>query len=208
MGDTQTLVDAQENIWDIYKSSSIWNYLFENVTDLLEVVAANTAGVTSMYSTFAGCTSLRTVPQFSTDSVTNMGRMFAECTSLVTVPQFSTGSVTNMYGTFAVCTSLRTVPQFSTNSVTSMNAMFSRCTSLRTVPQFSTDSVTDMYGMLSGCTAVESGALALYQQASTQMNPPTSYNLCFIDCGRDAPASAPIHAEMQQIPSSWGGLGA
>jgi hypothetical protein len=58
------------------------------------------------------------------------------------------------------------------------------------------------------CESVESGALALYQQASTQATPPSRHSYCFYHCGSNAPADAPIHAEMQQIPASWGGLGA
>jgi hypothetical protein len=55
------------------------------------------------------------------------------------------------------------------------------------------------------CTSVQSGALALYQQASTQATPPPSHSGCFSGCGLNAPSDAPIHAEMRQIPMSWGG---
>jgi len=52
------------------------------------------------------------------------------------------------------------------------------------------------------CTKVESGALALYQQASTQTRPPSSHTYCFRSCGSDTTTGA---AELAQIPSSWGG---
>jgi hypothetical protein len=154
MGDTQTLVDAQENIWDIYKSSNDWISLFDSVTDLLEVVDANTTGVTGMERMLYGCSSLVSVPALSTASVTTMLRMFQNCSSLVYVPALSTASVTNM------------------------GSMFSNC-----------------------CN-VQSGALALYQQASQQANPPTIYVSCFYNCGRDTVTGA---AELAQIPSDWGG---
>jgi len=47
---------------------------------------------------------------------------------------------------------------------------------------------------------VESGALALYQQASTQATPPAYHHYTFYRCGRDTTTGA---AELAQIPSSW-----
>lgn len=183
MGLTQTLVDAGENVWDIYVGGDDWSSLFELCGDLLEVLGANTTGATDMSGMFYGCSGLTSVPLFDTSSVTGMRSMFSRCTSLTTVPLFDTSSVTDMH------------------------YMFSGCTSLTTVPLFDTSSATDMRYMFKVCVNVESGALALYQQASQQNPSPTDYDECFLDCGRDAPADAPIHAEMQQIPTSWGGLG-
>lgn len=157
MGDSQTLVDASENIWDIYKSGTDWDNLFLSITQLEEVIAANTTGVT------------------------NMGYMFM------------------------ICTSLTSVPLFDTSLVTSMTYMFWGCTALTTVPLFDTISVNDMSDMFYDCYAVESGALALYQQASTQANPPTSHSNTFKNCGRDTASGA---AELALIPASWGGTGA
>ena len=156
MGDSRTLVDSSENIWDIYKSGDDWGTLFYNNTSLVSVIAANTTGVT------------------------NMGTMFCK-TNLTTVPLFDTSSVTNMYD------------------------MFNNCTSLTTVPLFDTSSVTNMGQMFRNCMAVESGALALYQQASTQTTPPQYHTLTFKNCGAN---TIPGDAELAQIPSSWGGNGA
>lgn len=130
MGTSQTLVDASENIWDIYKSNTNWGYLFLGKTQLEEVIAANTTGVSRMESIFDECTSLTTVPLFDTSSVTTMSWMFQNC------------------------------------------------------------------------YAVESGALALYQQASTQASPPTSHSNAFTNCGRDTVTGA---IELNQIPADWGG---
>jgi len=58
--------------------------------------------------------------------------------------------------------------------------------------------------MFRNCYAVESGALALYRQASTQANPPTYHTNTFKDCGKDTVTGA---AELASIPASWGGLG-
>lgn len=63
----------------------------------------------------------------------------------------------------------------NTTGVTSMFCSMCNCVDLTSVALFDTSSVTDMSYMLSGCTKVQSGALALYQHASTQANPPTEH---------------------------------
>lgn len=157
LSDSQTLVDADENIWDIYRSSNDWYSLFYNISDLVNVIAANTTGITKM------------------------GYMFSKCSSLTSVPLIDTSSVTDMSGMFANCSGLTLVPSLDTSSATTMNYMFYNC------------------------YAVESGALALYQQSSSQANPPTDHTDTFTNCGRDTVTGA---AELAQIPASWGGTGA
>ena len=154
MGDSQTLVDASENIWDIYLSSNNWTGLFYEILPLVNVIGANTTGVVNMRSMFYGCSDLISVPLFDTSSVTDMTAMCYHCSSLTSVPLLDTSSATNM------------------------SAMFG------------------------SCYAVESGALALYQQASTQSTPPTDHYYTFTDCGRDTVTGA---AELRRIPASWGG---
>lgn len=178
MGDSQTLVDASENIWDIYLSSNDWIGLFYEILPLVNVIGANTTGVVNMRSMFYGCSDLISVPLFDTSSVTDMTSMFKNCTNLASVPLFDTSSVTTMVD------------------------MFYWCTSLKIVPLFDTSLVTDMRSMFDGCHAVESGALALYRQASTQSTPPTYHGRTFTDCGRDTVTGA---AELARIPASWGG---
>ena len=156
-GDSQTLVDASNNIWDIYKASNSWSYMFSSdASNLVEVIAANTTGVTVMSGLFYMC-------------------------EIATVPLFDTSSVTNMAGMFMMCHDLTSVPLFDTSSVTDMSYMFY------------------------DCSAVQSGALALYQQASGQATPPSNYASCFTNCGSNTVTGA---AELAQIPSSWGGTGA
>ena len=94
MGDTQTLVDADANIWDIYKSSSDWTSLFEDAdpqrAHLERVIGANTTGVTRMWRMFYDCRNLTYVPLFDTSSVYNTQSMFGECRNLTSVPLFDT----------------------------------------------------------------------------------------------------------------------
>lgn len=108
--------------------------------------------------------------------------------------------VTNMGGVFNRCTSLTTVPIFDTASVTNMGGMFSSCSSLTAIPLFNTERVTEMSGMFYNCTNVESGALAFYQQVSSQDNPPSGHAVAFMNCGSNTVSGA---AELAQIPSDW-----
>ena len=151
MGDSQTLVDAGENVWDIYKNSTDWSSLFVWNSNLLVVLGANTTGVT------------------------NMSEMFSNSTTITSIPLFDT------------------------RNVSTTNRMFYRC-SITSIPLFDTSSITNIAEMFSGCTNVQSGALALYQQAYTQTNPPNIHHRCFRNCGANTVTGA---SELAQIPDDW-----
>ena len=106
--------------------------------------------VTSLDSTFHGCTSLITAPTIPS-SVTNMSYTFGNCTSLITAPTIPS-SVTNMSFTFENCASLITAPTIPP-SVTDMSGTFKNCTSLITAPTIPS-SVTDMAATFKGCTSL------------------------------------------------------
>lgn len=197
--ETATLVSGTADMYDVYKSGTSFSDLLSGSTNVVEVLGANTTGITNMDSMFYVCDSLTTVPLFDTSSVTYMGSMFAG-TSLTSVPLFDTSSVTIIASMFSDCTSLKSVPLFNTSKVTNMNRMFERCTSLTSVPLFNTSSVTTMNYMFRECKKVQSGALALYQQASTQTTPPSTHNQTFRNCGSNTTTGA---AELAQIPSDW-----
>lgn len=72
------------------------------------------------------------------------------------------------------------------------------------IGQYKYTSATTVDWCFAGCSNVESGALALYNQMSTQTTPPQYHQYCFTNCGRDTVTGA---AELAQIPSSWGGTG-
>ena len=196
---TGVQVSSSPNIWDLTYQNSDWSQLLISHTSLLEVIDANSTGVSTVSNMFNNCTSLTSVPLFDTSSVTNMAAMFNRCSSLTSVPLFDISSVTNMADMFANCYSLTSVPLFNTSSATSMYDMFGNCSSLTSVPLFDTSSVTNMNYMFYNCPKVESGALALYQQASTQATVP-SHSRAFRNCGRDTVTGA---AELAQIPSGW-----
>ena len=198
--ETATLVSGTSDVYDVYKSGTDFDGLLYRSSNVVEVLGANTTGITNMSYMFLYCTSLTTVPLFDTSSVTNMTSMFYHCTLLQSVPLFDTSSVTDMGSMFRWNSNLTSVPLFDTSKVTNMNYMFDSCTVLTSVPLFDTSSVTNMTSMFEDCTSVQSGALAIYQQASTQANPPSNHSLTFRNCGSNTQTGA---AELAQIPSDW-----
>ena len=211
----------------LFDTSSVTNMegMFASCRSIRTIPLFDTSNVTNMRNMLNGCTALRSVPLFDTSKVTNMAFMlgtctalisdvplfdtssvteiqglFYNCTALTATPLFDTSNVTNMHEMFYGCSSLTSVPLFDTSNVTDMGSMFSGCTSLTSVPLFDTSNVTNMQYMFANCVNVESGALALYQQASTQMVPPARHPYAFKNCGRDTVTGA---AELAQIPSGW-----
>ena len=176
--ETATLVTGTNDVYDVYKSGTSFSDLLHNSTNVIEVLGANTAGITNMANMFQ-FTAITTVPLFDTSGVTNMSFMFGNCGSLTTVPLFDTSKVTNMEYMF-ISSALTIIPLFDTSKVTNMDSAFGYSVN------------------------VSSGALALYQQASTQAVPPSSHNDTFSGCGISTTTGA---AELAQIPSSWGGQG-
>lgn len=224
---TGVQVTSSPNVWDWTYNAANWQYGLANLDSLISVDAAgDTSGVTGMEKLFNYCKALQSVCLFDTSNVTTMKGMFYNCYSINNLPTFNTSSVQDMELMFNSCISLYTVPLFSTGSVTNMNSMFVNCSNLHVLPAFDTSSVTDMSSLCNGCSKlsaiplldtdnvanmeyafysceeVQSGALALYQQASSQTTPPSTYNDCFYNCGVNTQTGA---AELAQIPSSWGG---
>ena len=221
---TGVQVSTSPNIWDLTYKNPDWYRLLYKQKNLLEVVTGNTSNVTSMhsmfldcvslssvslfdtsnvkpmYSMFGGCSSLNTVPLYDTSNVTAMADMFGNCRSLTSVPLFDTSSAVNMRNMFASCHHLTSVPLFDTSNVGEMNNMFISCSSLTSIPLFNTSKVYDMEYAFYDCYNVQSGALALYKQASSQDNPPRTHTSAFRNCGINTQTGS---AELAQIPSDW-----
>lgn len=221
---TGVQVSQSPNIWDLTYNNNNWSSLLYRHGNLLEILGGNTTGVKSMEMMCYDCTSLvvvnifdtstvitmehmfhyckelLTIPLFNTISVENMRDMFYICSHLQSVPLLNTTNVTNMNGTFAGCTSLTAIPLFDTSNVINMENMLFSCTSLIVIPLFNTYKVTNMLRVCYDCPNVESGALALYNQASTQVTPPTNHSLAFWHCGKNTITGA---AELAQIPNDW-----
>lgn len=228
---TGTQVSVSPNVWDLTYVNTDWSHLLEAEGDLLEVVAANTTGVTNMAAMLSSCTSLTRVAYFDTSAVINMAFfltstkitespafdlsscikttcMFSTCPRLAYVPPMDLSHVTEMDAMFEDNYSLEYLPDMDCSSCRNMNRFCSRCYSLKEIPQITVSSSLENVNMaFYRCHVVESGALAFYQQASPYVPPPSDCNQCFEWCGDDAPADAPIHAELRQIPYSWDGRG-
>lgn len=224
-GSVWTQVDAENNIWDLTYNKPNWtNLLDNNQSQLLEVIEANTTGVTNMYGLFNGCRSLTKVVLFDTSAVTDtknmfmncellesippydlssttcMQNMFRYCESLKSIPAFNTPNNTDLSNTFEYCYALETLPLLDSSNVTFMYRMCFDCRSLKNIPLFNTSKVTNMTSAFYRCYKVESGTLSLYQQASSQTTPPIDHDSTFFDCGRDTTTGA---AELAQIPWNW-----
>jgi len=201
--DVQTVqVSENPNIWDLTYENSNWSSLLAQENNLIEVIEANTKGVTNMSYLFGECSSLTTISLFNTSSVTNMSRMFYYCTALIgDIPLLDTSNVTDMHEMFSYCSNLEEIPTFDTHDVRNMHEMLAYCAKLIEIPLFDTFNVEDMSFMCSYCSNVLRGMLRLYEQASTQPNVPGSHWMCFEHCGES------LHEERALIPSSWGGDG-
>ena len=176
---TATQVSSSPNIWDLTYVNNDWSGLLNGHHDLIEVMdCGDTSGVTSFYIAFQNCDSLTSICLLNTSNATSMRGMFWDCEGLTSLPLFNTHNVIDIHDLCYSCRSLTSIPLFDTTNVTNVNYMFY------------------------GCYNVQSGALALYNQMSTQTNPPSSHSNCFSNCGAATQTGA---AELAQIPSSWGG---
>lgn len=194
-----------------YNTYSLTNAIsmFSKCSSLVTAPSIDTSHVIDMDTMFSGCFALENVPLYDMSSCRSTSSMFSACRALETVPLFDTSHVTNMNGMFDGTTSLKTVPLFDTHNVTNMGDMFSSTTSsysyhcaLEHIPLFDTSKVTNMSRMFYYAVDVIDGALALYQQAANQTNPPSNVTDCFSHCGENTPTG---RAEVAQIPASWGG---
>lgn len=117
-------------------------------------------------------------------------------------PIVTTSALVDVEQMFFRADGLTATPYFETSGVVNMKSFFYNSIALKTISLYHTDSVTYVDTAFCRCTAVESGALALYNQMSTQSSVPSSHTNTFQYCGRDTITGA---AELAQIPTSWGG---
>ena len=174
--ETATLVEGTTNVYDVYKSNNNFDMLLNQSTNVIEILGANTKSVTSMSDMCYQCTALTSVELFDVNNVVNVRNMFGQCKNLVYSPEYNTSNVVNM------------------------SFMYYYCTSLSAVPLLQTQKVTNFNGAFASCRNVETGALALYNQISTQANPPSNHQNSFTDCGSNTVQGA---AELAQIPADW-----
>lgn len=162
----------------------------------------NTSSVTNMRGMFYGCELLTAIPSMNTSSCTNMNQMLHNCKAITSVPAFNTGNVTDFRYFMSNCWNVTSLPLFDTHSATYLSYAFTNCQRITAVPLLDTSSVTDMSYAFNFCLRVESGALTLYQQASSQTTPPSTYDHCFSNCGQNTTTGL---QDLNQIPTDWGG---
>jgi len=196
---TAVQVSQFPNIWNLTYENSDWTRLLAFHDGLLAVLNVNSTGVTNMQGMFMDCKKMKFTVPFDTSTVTNMAEMFQVCNSLKSVPLFNTSAVTDMQHMLQLCTSLKAVPLFDTSNVTDMHYMFDQA-AIEVIPLFNTSKVVNTIGMFGRAIYVTTGALALYQQLSTQTTPPLYYSDTFEICGY---ATEQGRAELAQIPDDW-----
>lgn len=166
------------NHYSYKQGSQTKYYMTEHQFDVLDM---DLTGVTSVAYLFQGAYQIQNIFSIrNTASLTNTSYMFYH-RNAIRIPS---------------------VPLFCSSNVTDMTNMFQACIELTSLPLFDTSSCTSMNGFASGCVKVETGALALYQQASTQTTPPSNHTNTFKNCGSGTTTGA---AELAQIPTDWGG---
>jgi surface protein len=187
-------VSSSPNTWDITYENTDWSQLLWGSSDggistryvgdhTVEVLGANTSGVTNMHSLFRGNKKLTTVNLFDTSSVVDVTAMFFYCETLGSVPAFNlescttmmsmcahcgqmtsfgatnTSRVTNMGGLFGGCLRLQSAPpvsQLDCSSAVNMSGMFSSCRAVTSIPVYSTGRAEDMSGIFASCSSLQS----------------------------------------------------
>ena len=109
-GDTKTLVDAEQNIWDIYIASNNWSHFYYDPDggEILDVIGANTTNVTSMHETFHWCRKMTHIALFDTRNVTSMSQMLLSCETLTAIPSYDVTNVYSINEAFANCFKVET----------------------------------------------------------------------------------------------------
>lgn len=176
MGDSQTLVDQAENVWDITKNSTDWSFLFDGTKDdpgfpyLLKVLGANSTGVTDMNTMFRNCNQMDSVARFDTSSVTSTLNMFNRCSKLTTIPQYCLQSATDVRQMFMACTRLRWLPPIIIPAATTLYNLCSDCSSLTEIHLITSSTLTEVRGTFQKCTSLITVSISNTSRVTTFTN--------------------------------------
>lgn len=213
---------ANNNVWDWTNTSPVWSHCLENQTSLKGVIGAgDLSGVTHMVYCFAGCYNMNEADFTNTDSsisttgVVEFTNCFDNCRNMFAVRGLSFASCYYAEYMFNDCDWLGyygSVGQdFDLTCVDNMPGMFRNCYYMQRLPQFTFNTTgqgryagMNCKKMFENCYSIQFGALELYNTMSAI--PGFIYHTdTFKNCGRDTTIGA---IQLQQIPASWGGLGA
>ncbi len=134
-----------------------------SLTNVGDLSAWDTSGVTNMSYMFHGCSQLSDfsfLEHWDVSNVKNMADMFSGCSQLTTITgieNWDTPNVMNMSFMFGNCSQLTSLDlsNWETISVTDMSSMFYGCSQLSTIrgiENWHTSSVTDMDYMFFDCS--------------------------------------------------------
>ena len=201
------------DVYDFHYGNTFWYCR----TDMSPT--GTSGGLFNIYSYYEG--SIATFPMnmhnfdiidSNLSGVTDARSLVSSARRVVNCVLKNTGDIINASGMLSGgnrAASLTTLNALDLHSATDISGLLNRSSSLISALDITlSGNVTNCSSAFQGCTKVPSGALALYNSLSSQATPPSSYSNCFTNCGADAAQDAPIHAEMAQIPASWGGNGA
>ena len=142
----------------------------DNHSNTLEIklCECESKNITSMYSMFDGCSSLKSLPDISewdTIKITDMRYMFHDCSSLKSLADISKWNminVTSINSIFSGCSSLKSLPDISKwdlKNISSMSSMFNGCSSLKSLPDISKwdiTNITNLSFMFNKCSSLKS----------------------------------------------------
>lgn len=219
-GATWTQISSSPNVW-LWDASSVrttdWSGAFyskfqdASSSGDVELIAASTLTTPTTVGMdgspyngmFGNNTALVSSCALDIHYATNCSRIFNRCVNLGGHVAVRCPSATSVNQMFRGCSALESFTLSKTYYVKDFQQLCLDCTSLQTVPSLDTHAATNVTEMFSNCIKVTGGALALYNQMSTQTTPPATYTNCFADCGVDTVTGL---SELEQIPSSWGGI--
>lgn len=224
---TWTQVSAVPNIWDRTWVDPDWSYLFDHDRQVIEVIDANTTGVTNMDYMFYFTSTLdagnfsRTV-NFDTSAVTTVEEMYGlvQCnqplphydlhnvtnfTAFIEGAKFTrarvnVSSATNLLNAFADTPITSLVFEGSSANVTSIQGMCSGCAYLTNMPTFtSVSNIKKANTAFLRCFNVASGIYRMYSRLAN-LSPVPSHQQTFTGCGYLSPTGS---QELANIPSDW-----
>ena len=188
------------------EQKSPYRGMFRGCLALTDVCALSFPNVTFSSQLFNGCKYLN-LAGLSLPKTTSLNSAFKAGNGQYSYftnmgPITTSSALTDVEQMFYGARYLTAAPYFETSGVSNMKSILYLCSAITALPLYHTDSVTNVDTAFSGCTSVESGALALYTQMSSQARVPGKHQYTFQFCGRDTTTGA---AELAQIPKSWGG---
>ena len=144
----------------VYQSDQPWGEYSNNITKVKIEEQILPRSMAHYFRNLPQITEFEGIENIQTRNVTSMASTFNGCTNLVNVDvsDWDTRNATSMNGLFNGCKSLTSidVSKFNTTNVEDMSHMFNGCKSLTSidVSKFDTTKVTNMWAMIANCEGI------------------------------------------------------